>query len=85
MPNVLIRDLDRRTLDTLKKSARAHGRSLQGELKDIVQTAARRRNDDIWRRIDRIRAMTAGRIQTDSAELIRESRGPVDVGGDDVR
>jgi hypothetical protein len=85
MPDVLIRDLDRRSLDTLKKSALARGRSLQAELKDIVETAARRRNDDIWRRIDRLREMTRGRIQDDSSDIIRESRGPLDPDDDQVR
>jgi plasmid stability protein len=39
VPDVLIRDLDPRTLADLKASARSHGRTLQAELHDILRQA----------------------------------------------
>ncbi len=41
MPNVLVREIDDRDLELLKRRAEASGRSLQAELKRILQLAAR--------------------------------------------
>lgn len=40
MPHLLVRDLDAGTVERLKLRARQHGRSLQGEVKAILQAAA---------------------------------------------
>jgi plasmid stability protein len=40
MPDVLIRSLDSQTLNRLKRQAKQHGRSLQGELRTILENAA---------------------------------------------
>lgn len=74
MPNVLIRDLDERVLSRLKSAARAHGRSLQGEIHDTLQRASTRslaetrRLSREW--LKRLRASS----QSDSTKLIREER-----------
>ena len=40
MKSILIRDIDQKTLYALKRLARAHNRSLQRELHEIVERAA---------------------------------------------
>jgi plasmid stability protein len=78
MAQVLIRDLDRETIKTLKERARKNNRSLQGELKMILEEAARMSAplnlDEFLARARAIRERTSAKIRTDSAELIREDR-----------
>jgi plasmid stability protein len=74
MANVLIRDLDDQVLSRLKSAARAHGRSLQGEIHDALQRASTRSLAETrhlsreW--LKRLRASS----QSDSTTLIRETR-----------
>jgi len=74
MASVLIRDLDGRVLSRLKRAARAHGRSLQGEIHDALQRASTRslaetrRLSREW--LKRLRVSS----QSDSTKLIREER-----------
>ena len=77
MAQVLIRDIDKKTIARLKKRAARHKRSLQAELLDIVERAASlEMEEDPWQLADRIRKMLAadGRHFSDSAELIAEDR-----------
>jgi antitoxin FitA len=75
MPDVLIRHLDASLITKLKARARAHRRSLQAELKHILEQAAQ-----AWPRVDAIarvhelRAMFRGRKFSDSTVLIRRDR-----------
>jgi plasmid stability protein len=72
---VLIRDLDKRTLDNLKARAEANRRSLQSELKQILVDAARPTVDPkLLAEIDALRKSLKGRIHTDSVKLLREDR-----------
>lgn len=72
---VLIRDLDRKTLDSLKARAAGHKRSLQSELKQILVEAARPTVDPrLLARIDKLRESLKGRIRGNSVDLIREDR-----------
>ena len=72
---VLIRDLDKRTLDNLKARAVANRRSLQSELKQILVNAARPTVDPkLLAEIDELRKSLKGRIHTDSVKLLREDR-----------
>ena len=75
MPEILVRGLDREIIDRLKRRARASGRSLQQEVKAILEQSAStltvaemRRLSQAWKR------RLAGRTVTDSADLIREDR-----------
>jgi len=75
MAQVLVRQLDRKVVERLKKQAKEHGRSLQGELKAILEEAV----PDYaaaWKRIERFqkRLKQSGREFSDSAILIREDR-----------
>jgi plasmid stability protein len=74
MAQVLIRDLDPKVVATLKKSARENGRSLEAELRLILEDEARRRSVDFWRLAAELRARFADRQWSDSVDLIREDR-----------
>jgi plasmid stability protein len=58
----------------LKKRAARHGRSLQSELKAILEEAARGAEVDSVLLAARVRGMFKGRKFSDSTALIREDR-----------
>ena len=76
MAQVLVRDLDEATVERLKERARRHGRSLQREAKAILEEAANAPTMAEARAAaaERVRRRFAGRVFSDSAELIREDR-----------
>ena len=74
MTQVLVRDLSAEVVKALKRRAQQHGRSLQGELKMILEKAAEQELLDPLAEVRRVRAMFADRTFSDSAELIREDR-----------
>ncbi|HET6520653.1 MAG TPA: hypothetical protein VFG47_12670 [Geminicoccaceae bacterium] len=75
MAQVLVRDLDERTVERLKERARTHGRSLQREAKAILEEAANAPTvEEARAAAERVRRRFAGRTFSDSAELIREDR-----------
>ena len=74
MANVLVRNLDDDVLKQLKAAAKAHGRSLQAEIHDVLQRASTRNLADtrrlsaLW--LKRLRHST----HSDSVASIREDR-----------
>lgn len=76
--NVLIRDLAEKTVKELKKQAAENKRSLQAELKAILDAKAeQRRHFRKWRKnTDRIfnELKKSGRKFPDSTALVREDR-----------
>ena len=78
MPQVLVRNIDEAVLERLKARAASHGRSLQAELKMILEESARARPQisfqEFLDRTQHLREKTAELTQTDSAELLREGR-----------
>ncbi len=74
MAQVLVRNLDKGVVDRLKRRARQRGRSLQAELHDILERAARTDMAEARRAAERIRRKLADRRHGDSAELIAEDR-----------
>jgi plasmid stability protein len=72
MAQVLVRDLKKDVVARLKARARRNGRSLQTELKEILQTAARHSAVDARALADRIRRQLGGRAHTDSVELLAQ-------------
>lgn len=73
MSQVLVRDLDPDVLDRLEQRARDSGRSLQAELRAILEQAARPAGD-VSALAARIRRKLAGRDHSDSAELLALDR-----------
>jgi plasmid stability protein len=74
MAQVLIRDLDPVLVDRLKERARARGRSLEAELRGILEAAAPVDPRESRALAARIRRRLAGRAHTDSATLAAEDR-----------
>ena len=75
MAQVLVRQLNKKVVDRLKRRAREHGRSLQSEVKTILEEAVPD-YEGAWKRIELIRTKLkrSGRKFSDSADLIREDR-----------
>ena len=69
MPNILIRDLSPETIKQLKARAHRSGRSMQSELKNILEGAAKTESLDAALLSARIRRMLGDREHSDSAEL----------------
>lgn len=75
MANLTIRNLDDEVVEKLKAQAKAHHRSLEGEVREILSDAAKRPSrEEFWKLAERIRAITPDVEQTDSALLIRKDR-----------
>jgi plasmid stability protein len=75
MAQLLVRDLERETIDRLKLIAKSHNRSLQGEAKLILEEAAQKMTiEEFKARAQKWRQRLAGRKFGDSAELIRKDR-----------
>lgn len=74
MAQVSIRNLPDDVVARLKLRAEARGRSLEAELRDILDVASRLSPEEFWARADAIRAATAARGHTDSVGLLREDR-----------
>ena len=74
MAQLLIRDLAPETISVLKERARRHRRSLQGEVRLILEKEAGGGARDPWELADEIKAAFSGRRFDDSAPLIREDR-----------
>ena len=74
--NVLIRDLDKKTVEALKKRAGDNSRSLQAELKEILQEAAAVDWQRTWAAADHIfeELRRSGRKFPDTTALLREDR-----------
>ena len=76
MANITIRNLDDDVVEELKGRAKAHHRSFEAELRQILSDAARSPSMDELRALARgIAELTPTGAQTDSAELVREDRG----------
>jgi plasmid stability protein len=75
MAEVLVRDLDALVVEKLKARAAANGRSLQAELKAIIETQASQVTKAEARALAaRIRRRIGTRLQTDSGMLQAEDR-----------
>ena len=76
MSQILVRDLAPEVVERLKKRARANRRSLQAEVKDILEresTPSKLSREQFLSIMDRIRE-GAPVQKSDSVELIREDR-----------
>jgi len=77
MAQILVRDLDSGVVKRLKRRARNDGRSLQSEVKDILEQAANAPMvgiRDARALVERIRQTFKGRRFPNSVELVREDR-----------
>jgi plasmid stability protein len=74
MANVLVRDLDDDVLKQLKAAARAHSRSLQAEIHDVLQRASTRNLAETRRLSTQWLKRLRKSAQSDSAGMVREGR-----------
>jgi plasmid stability protein len=74
MAQVLVRDLNKAVIERLKRRASTHGRSLQVELRGILEQAAAYDLEAARREAERLQRKLAGRRFSDSAKLIAEDR-----------
>ncbi|MEQ1656749.1 MAG: Arc family DNA-binding protein [Nitrospira sp.] len=75
MAQVLVRQLDSEVVGRLKKRAKEHGRSLQSEVKTILEEAVPD-YEAAWKRIEGFRKhlKKSGRTFGDSTALLRADR-----------
>jgi antitoxin FitA len=74
MPQILVRDLSEETINRLKEMAKGHGRSLQSEIKLILEDISMKTMEDARILAERIRSGFKKKTFPDSAELIRQDR-----------
>lgn len=74
MAQVLVRDLEETVVEKLKERAQSQGRSLESELRQILQQAAEENWTPPKLSIAELQALFAGRRFTDSGTLQREDR-----------
>jgi antitoxin FitA len=74
MGQVLVRNLPTEVVKKLKSRAKQHRRSLQEELKDILEQAAEHNVKDVQAKVNKVRKLLAGRKFSDSSDLIRQDR-----------
>lgn len=75
VPDLLVRSLSQATIARLKARARAAKRSLQAELKFIIERAAHEHSQEELKQIAAtLRAQLSDRTHSDSALLVREDR-----------
>jgi plasmid stability protein len=75
MSQILVRDLSPETVENLKDRARRNRRSLQAEVRAILESEARPRlsREEFVKIMDKIRE-ASGPQTSDSVDLIREDR-----------
>jgi plasmid stability protein len=79
MSQILVRDLDPDVVERLKKRAKANRRSLQAEVRTILEEVAERESrrvnlEDLLRIADAIKERS-GPQTTDSTAILRDIRG----------
>jgi plasmid stability protein len=74
MPQLLIRNLEAETIQSLKDLAKKHNRSLQGEVKLILEGYAHHPDESPLTIAERWQGYFTGRAFSDSAEQVRQDR-----------
>jgi plasmid stability protein len=74
MAQLLIRNLTEQTIISLKEQAKRHNRSLQGEVKLLLENYAAPPDESPIAIAERWQGYFSGKSFSDSAELVREDR-----------
>ena len=77
MAQILVRNLNEKLMERLKKRAKREGRTLQSEVKMILEHAANEQKLDLKRVnkiLENMRKEFKGKKFSDSVDLIREDR-----------
>ncbi len=75
MPELLVRNLDEATIKRLKALAKQHGRSLQGQVRLVLEEAAAFPMGEVSSLLEKWQRQLARRRFSDSAKIIRKDRG----------
>ena len=75
MPDILIRNLDEETTKRLKARAAANRRSLQAEVKELIERSAYEKSfEELRADLEAFSRRFKGRKMTETVKLIREDR-----------
>lgn len=74
MTKLVVRDLNPDVVARLEVRAQSHGRSLEAEAKAILEAAAPLTRKESYQVALESQRRFAGRVMSDSAELLREDR-----------
>jgi plasmid stability protein len=76
MATVLLRNIPEEVLNRLKDLAKAHNRSLQQELRAVLENTAGQTLPDVFQKASELRKQLRKKVIrfTDSAKLLREDR-----------
>jgi plasmid stability protein len=74
MTRLVVKDLNPEVVARLEVRARSHGRSLEAEAKAILEAAAPLSREEAYQAALESQRRLAGRMMSDSAELLREDR-----------
>ena len=74
MPDLLIRGVDAKVVQRLKRRAKRNGRSLQGEAKTVLEQASGASTERVEAILARWKPVFAGQKLDSTADLIREDR-----------
>lgn len=74
MAQLLVRDVAPEVVEKLKGRAQRNRRSLEAELRVILQDAVQEPATDMQAEVERVRALFAGRSFEDSTALLRADR-----------
>ena len=76
MANVFLRNIPEEVLNRLKDMAKAHNRSLQQELRVVLENTASQTLPDVFQKASKLRKELRKKAIrfTDSAKLLREDR-----------
>lgn len=74
MAQLLVRDVPRDIVEALKVRAAAHGRSVEAEHRLLLEEVLRPARSAFRERARRLRTATSGRIEGESADIIRAER-----------
>jgi antitoxin FitA len=75
LASLTIRNVDNKLVSKLKLRAARNGRSMEAELRDMLQRMLDAEpSEDFWTLAAKVREMTADRRLTPSEDLVREGR-----------
>lgn len=76
MANIFLRDIPEEVLNRLKDIAKAHNRSLQQELRVVLENTADQTLPDVFQKASELRKELRKKTMrfTDSAKLLRQDR-----------
>lgn len=74
MATLLVRNLDEKVVKRLKENARLHGRSLQGEVKQILSNGAKMSVTETFHILKTWNKRWGNRKFSDSTRMVREDR-----------